>query len=1108
VITRAVTQLTPAPDEVTEEPNYRQQFGPLLGLTGCEDSQVFRTAAAMARWRVAESFRREGRFNDARTGYIALANDGTAPLHRRARAMLAIGDLFRDRKKYTAARQQYEKTREFFVAKHEAFRVDAIERLREIETLVDGEALRSSRQRRIDRITHPGRTLFVSPTGADTNPGTEAKPFQTLEGARDAIRQLKQAGPLPKGGVAVVLRGGVYPRETAAFALTAEDSGTPDAPIIYQAARGGTPILRGGRAVSGFVPLKSSPTAERIPPSAREHVLQLDLRAAGVTDFGALRPRGLAIGMKHDPDVPAHLELFFDGLPMSLARWPNDTPKMSERYTTVDVSNQETVADHGRKVARESDFFSYTDPRQDAWAKEPDAWLFGCWQYLFFGSYNRIDRIDTTTRRIHMDWGRKTPNELKRREFAHGAPYQGINLLCELDTPGEWYLDRENGILFFWPPAEIGPGKAVVSVLETPVITLDEASHIVFRGLTLEAGRQHGITVAGGESVLLAGCIIRNMGVKGMLVEGTGHQVVGCDLEHLGDGGITLQGGDTEALMPSGHVVENCHIHHFGRWNRVGYQPAVSMKGVGSRVSHCLIHDAPHQAFCVKDNDNIVEYSEIHDVCHEAGDAGAYYMYGTNVQKALLERGQVVRYCYWHDLPHNESFKNVANATRRGIYIDSFNSNITVYGNIFQRFHGKSGAVFFGVCDNRVENSIFHQCRTSVQLTDRTWLYGRVNKAPTFVIDAKLAEFAAKPAWKRRYPRLGTFPAQTADTSVFLAGNVVARNIADDCGAFTTGSQRTIGLARIEQNWTAGPPGFRDADNGDFSIAPNAQAAIACDFEPLPLDKIGLYQDELRATWPVEHPSGNYETVIVDSDDTIKRMSADEMPVCHSRQRTAEITIDGELDPAEWGELDRAYGIILSRTPTNTPTLAHPSFMWMRHDGDCLYIALRHELNPGETPRPKPPGSASWWGDVDMAEIILEGPYGKTAREWWPKDKPHGPLFYLVGDCAGQFGSYSIADLPKTRAEGLRGAVQYAATSEPGSWTAEWKIPLAAICLDPKTTASCCFNVGVRKPGTQPQPGSDQPVASGDKWSVWRGANGANWKVWNVGLLHLGKGEE
>ena len=1107
-LTRFVTRVTP-PSVHDGEEAYRRQFAPLLALAGCDDSRTYRTVKGTVRLRVAESFRRERRIDGARRAYAELAEDETAPLHNRARAMLALGDLHRDAREYTAARRQYERTREFFVAKHEAFRTEAVQRLREVATLADGAPYRDARQRRIERISNPALRLFIAPEGDDGNPGTEQRPFRTLERGRDAVRELKQEGPLPDGGVAIMLKGGVYRRETQSFELMAEDSGTTVAPVMYQAVPGETPVLRGGRAVSGFVPLTDPVGRRRIPAAAQPHVLQADLRAAGVVDFGVFRPRGQGIGVTRDPNVPAHLELFFAGRPMSLARWPNDTQKMSERFTTLDVGDHETVSSNGRRVAKEVDFFSYTDPRQDAWDDEPDAWVFGCWQYLFFGSYNRITRIDTGKREIHIDWNGKTPYELSRREFAHGAPYQGINLLCELDAPGEWYLDRESGILFFWPPSDIDGGETVVSVLETPMVTLDGASHIVFRGLTLEAGRQHGVTLKGGESVLLAGCVVRNTGVSGVLIEGgAGHEVVGCDLAHLGDAGIRMKGGDVETLTASEHLVENCHIHHCARWNRVGYQPAVGMQGVGNRVSRCLVHDAPHQAFCVNGNDNVVEYSEIHDVCHEAGDAGAYYMYGKTVQQALLERGQVVRYNYWHDLPHNETFKHVANASRRCVYIDSFNSNITVYGNVFQRFDGRSGAVFFGVCDNRVENNLFHRCRSGVRLTDRTWLYDRVNKAPMYPIDASLAKAVARPAWARRYPRLGTFPPRATDTSVFLVGNVVARNIAYQCETFVSGSNRTISLARIEQNWDSGDPGMRGPDNGDFRLRADSPTVAACGFEPLPLDRIGLYNDDLRASWPVEHSSGNYETRLVDTDDRIQRKPTGEMPVCLARPRTSLISIDGRLEPAEWGGLDPSEAVLLDRTPSATRTQAQPSTMWLRYDDECLYVALLNHLNPGERPRPRPAEGASWWRDVDLAELIFEGPRGKNAPAWWPAEKQHGPLFYLVGDCTGQAGSIAIAGLPAPRAEGLGGAVQYAAAASAGHWTAEWRIPLAGICLDSAKVRSCCFNAGVHKPGTRPPPGTDGPVSPGDRWAVWCGAMGANWKVWNAGMLHLGGREK
>ena len=1105
-LTRIATQISLPPGGVEGEEQYRRRFTSLLALSGCDDFPTFRTAKSMARLGVAESFRREKRLDDARRVYAELAADESAPLHYRARAMLTLGDLHRDVKNYAAARREYEKTREFFTARHEAFRVAALQRLRDVETLADGAPYRDECRRRIDRISHPALHLFLAPGGDDGNPGSERRPFLTLERARDAVRELKEKGPLPKGGVAVMLKGGVYPRETQSFALTAEDSGRADAPIIYQAFPGEKPILRGGRAISGFAPLTDPAAKKRIPAAAQEHVLQVDLREAGVDDFGNLRPRGKEIGgIKEPPNLPAHLELFFDGRPMSLARWPNDTPKMSERFTSLELNGQETVRDHGRTIAKGVDFFSYTNPRQDAWADEPDAWVYGCWQYLFFACYKKVTRIDTDNRQIHIDWNRKTPRELERREFAQGAPYQGINLLCELDAPGEWYLDRASGLLFFWPPSDIEKGEAVVSVLEKPIITLDDASHVVFRGLTLEAGRQHGVVVKGGRSVLLAGCAIRNLGITGVKIEqGVGHEVVGCDLSHLGDAGVKVEGGNVEKLIPSRHLFENCHIHHYAHWNRIGYQPAVNMNGVGSRVSHCLVHDAPHQAFNVGGNDNVVEYCEIHDVCHEAGDAAAYYMYGGASTRALLELGQVVRYNYWHDLPHNESFKKVANVTRRCIYIDSFNSNITVYGNIFQRFDGRSGAVFFGVCDNRVENNLFLRCFTGVKLVDRTWLYGKVAKK---TIDAYVAKAIASPVWARRYPRLTTFPPQATDTSIFLAGNVVARNIAVNCDPFIFGSTRTISLARIEKNWTTGDPGLKDPDNGDFHIRPDSPVFVTCGFEPLPLDKIGLYNDELRASWPVQHKSGNYETVLIGDkkkaagNKPICLIPFSEMPSCRALPRTTDITIDGRLQPAEWDGLDKARAVVLKQTPYNTPTKARPSYIWLRRDAEHLYVALLNELDPGAKPVPKGTKGASWW-QVDMAEIIFEGE-SELAAGWWPKKKRHGPLFYLVGDCAGNFDSIAIADLPKARARGLRGKTTYAAVSEPGRWTAEWRIPLDALCLDPKKTKSCCFNVGVLKPGTRPKPGSKEELTSGDKWAVWCGTKSANWKVWNAGMLQL-----
>jgi len=89
-------------------------------------------------------------------------------------------------------------------------------------------------------VTLHASDFFVAPTGNDANPGTAARPFATLERARDAVRQLQQAGPL-KEPVNIKLQGGTY-RLAREVVFGPEDSGTAACPITYMAA-GTQPVV-------------------------------------------------------------------------------------------------------------------------------------------------------------------------------------------------------------------------------------------------------------------------------------------------------------------------------------------------------------------------------------------------------------------------------------------------------------------------------------------------------------------------------------------------------------------------------------------------------------------------------------------------------------------------------------------------------------------------------------------------------------------------------------------------------------------------------------------------------------------------------------------------
>ena len=148
------------------------------------------------------------------------------------------------------------------------------------------------------------KELFVAPGGSDQNSGTKEKPFATLERSREEVRILQRKEGLPKGGVIVWLRGGTYEfNET--FELTKEDSGTKDAPIVYRAFEGEEVRLAGGKGIpsSAFKTLTDSTILKRLVPAANGKVLQVDLKAQGITNFGEMKVRGFG-----HPLVPSALE--------------------------------------------------------------------------------------------------------------------------------------------------------------------------------------------------------------------------------------------------------------------------------------------------------------------------------------------------------------------------------------------------------------------------------------------------------------------------------------------------------------------------------------------------------------------------------------------------------------------------------------------------------------------------------------------------------------------------------------------------------------------------------------------------------------------------------
>ena len=130
--------------------------------------------------------------------------------------------------------------------------------------------------------------LYVSTEGNDEASGGIEDPFATIIAARDKIRQMKKDGIYPAGGVVVYLRGGDYPINKT-LDLTADDSGTAEAPVVYRSYPGEKAVLVGGTSIdaSKFVPASTSEIAQRvIDEDARKNLLSINLTEQGFGEIG------------------------------------------------------------------------------------------------------------------------------------------------------------------------------------------------------------------------------------------------------------------------------------------------------------------------------------------------------------------------------------------------------------------------------------------------------------------------------------------------------------------------------------------------------------------------------------------------------------------------------------------------------------------------------------------------------------------------------------------------------------------------------------------------------------------------------------------------------
>jgi len=341
--------------------------------------------------------------------------------------------------------------------------------------------------------------LHVAPTGSDTNPGTKDEPLKTLEAARDALRERRKPGE----AAAVRLAAGTYPRSKT-FELDRRDSHTTYRSYTsHMSHTSHTPRIIGGRDIpaSAAKPVTDEAVLGRIvEPGARSKILQINLRTIGITDYGELGPRGFRRAY-----IPAPLELFIDGNAMQVARWPNTGEKHLPMGRVHEKGSTPRTGDYSFRVGT----FEFGVDRPKLWTEATDLYVSGLFCYGYADDTIKVARLDPekgtfTTTHPHI-YG------FVKRSF---CTWYALNLLEEIDVPGEYYVDTTSGVLYFYPPDSFTAGSRLsVSLLDEPMVAIEGAVGVRFENLQFEVTRGSGFYIERGGGNVISGCTLRNMGV-------------------------------------------------------------------------------------------------------------------------------------------------------------------------------------------------------------------------------------------------------------------------------------------------------------------------------------------------------------------------------------------------------------------------------------------------------------------------------------------------------------------------------------------------------------------------------------------------------------------
>ena len=514
----------------------------------------------------------------------------------------------------------------------------------------------------------PADTFYVAKNGNNHWSGklpapNEEKtdgPFATVEKARDAIRMMK-TNKNHSGPVTVMVRGGTYFLDRT-IVFRSIDSGTDEYSITYMAYPGEKPVISGGR---------------RITSSWKTYNGEIMVCTVPEVEQGKWFFR----------------QLFVNGERQTRARIPR------EGYFFIEKAVNDTS-------------FQYKEGGFKRWRnlKDIEVVMFHSWNETRF-VVSDLDEEERIVRCLDPDATHPLDDRWERRYYVE-------NVFEGLQQPGDWYLEKHTGKLYYWPVNDIENLEIIAPVLNQLVRFEDTVRYLNIVGLSFsdsdwtlpEKGypdcddvgdivHPSAITYENARHCHFENNHIRNVGTYALELTGSGNKIIGNEIYSTGGGGIITRNYDKERNLAAYN-----HIHHCGEV----YPSAVGINidDGGGTIRNNLIHAISHSGIYARhwatehqsrERENqqqglIIEYNEIYDVMQKLNDGGGIFIRDSNIK---------IR----NNLIHDINYLGHGCSTR-GIYLGCETRNTIVENNVVYRAY-VSVIVWYYNRNVTIKNNIF-----------------------------------------------------------------------------------------------------------------------------------------------------------------------------------------------------------------------------------------------------------------------------------------------------------------------------------------------------------------------------------------------------------------